>query len=116
MLVCVFVHSCFIENPSIDLEATNLSFLRWFCHSIVEQRDTFRFCMTLILVIETKKPTNTSRFFTSANLYTEQGKHSTITTAAKIIFVKLSLALRQTDEQDLCKRYQNPPVHTNSKN
>jgi hypothetical protein len=28
-LVWVFVHSRFTENPTIDLEATNPSFLRW---------------------------------------------------------------------------------------
>jgi hypothetical protein len=30
--VC-FMHSRFIENHSIDLEAMNTSFLRWFCHT-----------------------------------------------------------------------------------
>jgi hypothetical protein len=29
----VFMHSRFIENPPIDLEVTNPSFLRWFYHS-----------------------------------------------------------------------------------
>jgi hypothetical protein len=29
---CVFVHSCFIENPLIWSWETNPSFLRWFCH------------------------------------------------------------------------------------
>jgi hypothetical protein len=33
-LVCVFVHSRFIENPPIDLETTNPSFLRQLCHSL----------------------------------------------------------------------------------
>jgi hypothetical protein len=28
----MFVHSCFIENPPVDLEAMNPSFMRWFCH------------------------------------------------------------------------------------
>jgi hypothetical protein len=28
----VFVHSRFVENPPIDLEATGPSFLRWFYH------------------------------------------------------------------------------------
>jgi pentatricopeptide repeat protein len=28
----MFVYSCFIENTSIDLEPTDPSFLRWFCH------------------------------------------------------------------------------------
>jgi hypothetical protein len=32
-LSCVFVHSHFIKNPLVDLETTNPSFLRWFCHS-----------------------------------------------------------------------------------
>jgi hypothetical protein len=31
LYVC-FMYSHFIENPSIDLEAANPSFLRWFCH------------------------------------------------------------------------------------
>jgi hypothetical protein len=30
--VCL-LYSCFIENDLIDLEATNPSFLRWFCHT-----------------------------------------------------------------------------------
>jgi hypothetical protein len=30
----VFVHSRFTKNPLIDLEVTNHSFLRWFCHSV----------------------------------------------------------------------------------
>jgi hypothetical protein len=29
----MFVHSRFIENPLIDLQATNTSFLRWFYHT-----------------------------------------------------------------------------------
>jgi hypothetical protein len=29
----VFVHSRFVENPLIDLEATGPSFLRWFYHN-----------------------------------------------------------------------------------
>jgi hypothetical protein len=29
----VFVHSRFIENPLIDLEVTNPTFLRWFYHT-----------------------------------------------------------------------------------
>jgi hypothetical protein len=29
----LFVHSRFIENPLIDLEAINPSLLRWFCHT-----------------------------------------------------------------------------------
>jgi hypothetical protein len=33
-LMCVFVHSCFVENPLIDLEVTNPSFLRWFYHTL----------------------------------------------------------------------------------
>jgi hypothetical protein len=28
----LFVHSHFVENAAIDLEATNPSFLTWFCH------------------------------------------------------------------------------------
>jgi hypothetical protein len=32
--LCVFVHSLFIENPLVNLEVTNLSFLRWFCHTL----------------------------------------------------------------------------------
>jgi hypothetical protein len=36
----MFVHSWFVENPTIDLEATkNLSFLMWFCH-IVQEKET----------------------------------------------------------------------------
>jgi hypothetical protein len=27
------VHSRFVENPSVDLEVTNPSFLRWFYHT-----------------------------------------------------------------------------------
>jgi hypothetical protein len=30
--VCVFAHSRFDENPPIDLEEMNPSFLMWFCH------------------------------------------------------------------------------------
>jgi hypothetical protein len=30
--MCVFAHSCFIENPPIWSWETNPSFLRWFCH------------------------------------------------------------------------------------
>jgi hypothetical protein len=30
--VYVFAHSCFVKNPSIDLEEMNPSFQRWFCH------------------------------------------------------------------------------------
>jgi transposase InsO family protein len=32
----VFEHSRFVENPRIDLEAMNPSFLRWLCHSTKE--------------------------------------------------------------------------------
>jgi hypothetical protein len=31
--MCVFVYSRFIENPLVNLEATNPSFLRWFYHT-----------------------------------------------------------------------------------
>jgi hypothetical protein len=31
--VCVFVHSRFVENPLIDLEAMVPTFLRWVCHT-----------------------------------------------------------------------------------
>jgi hypothetical protein len=31
LYVCL-LHSCFIENHPIDLEAMDPSFLRWFCH------------------------------------------------------------------------------------
>jgi hypothetical protein len=30
-----FMHSCLTENPSIDLEAMNPLFFRWFCHTIL---------------------------------------------------------------------------------
>jgi hypothetical protein len=32
MLMCVFAHSRFIENPPIRSWETTPSFLRWFCH------------------------------------------------------------------------------------
>jgi hypothetical protein len=31
-LYVMFVHSRFVKNPPIDLDMTNPSFLRWFCH------------------------------------------------------------------------------------
>jgi hypothetical protein len=31
-VMCI-MHSLFVENPPIDLEAINPSFLRWFCHT-----------------------------------------------------------------------------------
>jgi hypothetical protein len=34
--VLCLLHSRFVENHSVDLEVTNLSFLRWFCHKAVD--------------------------------------------------------------------------------
>jgi hypothetical protein len=36
--VLCFMQSRFIENPPIDLEAMNPSFLRWFCHNIPREK------------------------------------------------------------------------------
>jgi hypothetical protein len=36
--LCVFVYSRFIENRLVDLEATNLSFMRCFYHNGVPRR------------------------------------------------------------------------------
>jgi hypothetical protein len=34
----VFVYSHFIENPPINLEAIDLSFMRWFCHRLLHNK------------------------------------------------------------------------------
>jgi hypothetical protein len=34
-----YMHSCFVENPPIDLEVMNPSFLRWFCHNHEEEEE-----------------------------------------------------------------------------
>jgi hypothetical protein len=40
--LCVFVYSRFIENRLVDLEATNLSFMRCFYHNGVPRRHAAR--------------------------------------------------------------------------
>jgi hypothetical protein len=37
--MCVFVHSRFVENPSIWSWERNLSFLRWFYHNWLSEQD-----------------------------------------------------------------------------
>jgi hypothetical protein len=37
--VCL-LHSCFVENHPVDLEATNPSFLWWFCHNTTKYGKT----------------------------------------------------------------------------